>query len=140
MSMSKIASALLAGALFAASPAVAQDRTRDVAREVARGIRDAAEAIGTVRDAWDQSINDIRWRGPEREAILICAPRIERYGRMRVDQVRPYGRRSIRVYGVVDGGWGRGYGYRDRYRLRSFTCTVRDDGRVRLKTRRSRRY
>ena len=138
MGKSRIAGVMMSGALLVATPAFGQDRTRDVARDVARGIRDAAEAIGTVRDAWDQSINDIRWRGPEREAIRICAPRVERYGRMRVDDVRPYGRRSIRVYGLVDGGWGRGYG--DRYRMRSFTCTVRNDGRVKVKTSRMRRY
>ena len=75
----------------------------------------------------------------------MCAPSVERYGRMRVDQVRPYKRRSIRVYGIVDGGWGDRYDYRDRYRdrdryrARSFTCTVSYDGRVKVKTRRLRR-
>jgi hypothetical protein len=133
------ASLALAGTLFVAEPALAQSRTQEVARDVARGIRDAAEAIGTVRDAWDQSFYNVRWRGPEGEAVRICVPRVERYGRVRVDRVVPYGRRSIRVYGIVDGGWGR-YEYRDRYRMRSFTCTVRDDGRVRIKTKRLRRY
>lgn len=121
------------------SPALAQDR-RGTAEQIAREIREAAEAIGTVRDAVDESLSDVRWRGRDREVIRICAPRVERYGRMRVDQVRPYGRRSLRVYGIVDGGWGdrRSYG-RSRYGLRSFTCTVRDDGRVKVKTRRLRR-
>jgi hypothetical protein len=138
MGRSKVAGAMLSGALLVATPAFGQDRTRDVARDVARGIIDAAEAIGTVRDAWDQSVNDLSWRGPEREAIRICAPWVERHGRMRVDDVRPYGRWSLRVYGLADRGWGRGYG--DSYRMRSFTCTVRNDGRVKIKTSRVRRY
>jgi hypothetical protein len=113
---------------------------RSTAEEIAREIRNAAEAIGTVRDAVDQSIDDVRWRGVDREAIRLCAPRLERYGRMRVDDVRPYGRRSIRVYGTVDRGfYSERYRSRDRYGLRSFTCTVRDDGRVKVKTRRLRR-
>ena len=130
----------LAGATFLAAPALAQDRHRSTAEQIAREIRDAAAAIGTVRDAVDDSLGDIRWRGRDREVIRLCAPRIERYGRMRVDDVRPYGRRSLRVYGTVDGGWGdRRYSSSSRYGLRSFTCTVRDDGRVKVKTRRLRR-
>ena len=138
-------SAGLAMAVVLASPAAGQSRTAD---RIAREIRDAAIAIGTVRDAVDYGLNDIRWSGPEREAVRMCVPRLERYGRVRIDQVRPHSRRSIRVYGTIDaGGWGSDRGYSrysrysrsSRYGLRSFTCTARYDGRVKIKTRRLRR-
>ncbi len=132
---------------LAAAPALAQypyqDRSRAgrVADEIARTVEDTAQAVGRVRDSLDRSINDVRYRGPERFAIDACRPQVERYGRMRVDEVRPYKRRSFRVYGIAEGFGG---GYYDRYRSRqyaprSFTCTVRDDGRVKVKTRRLRR-
>lgn len=135
-------------AASAAAPAAAQyypDRSRAgrVADEIARTVEDTAQAVGRVRDSLDRSLYDVRFQGPERYAIDACRPRVERYGRMRVDNVRPYGRRSWRVYGVTDGYGG---GYYDRYSSsryyapRSFTCTVRDDGRVKLKTNRLRRY
>jgi hypothetical protein len=112
-----------------------------VADEIARTVEDTAQAVGRVRDSLDRSLGDVRFRGPERFAIDACRPQVERYGRMRVDDVRPYKRRSFRVYGVTDGYSG---GYYDRYRRsygpRSFTCTVREDGRVKVKTRRLRRY
>jgi hypothetical protein len=61
---------------------------------------------------------------------------------MRVDDVRRNGRSGWRVYGTVNDGGGQGYGYglRRGYGPRAFTCTVRDDGRVRLKTSKLRRY
>ena len=129
----------LALAVALASPAAGQSRTAD---RIAREIRDAAIAIGTVRDAVDDSLNDIRWSGPERDAVRICAPRLGRYGRVRIDEVRPYSRRSIRVYGTTDAGGSGGdrrYSRYSRYSSRSFTCTVRYDGRVKIKTRRLRR-
>jgi hypothetical protein len=59
---------------------------------------------------------------------------------MRVDDVRRHGRNGWRVYGTVGGaaiadsnGWRRGYA------PRAFTCTVREDGRVKLKTSKLRR-
>ena len=140
-----------------ASPAAAQQRDRSTAKEIAREIREAAEDIRTVRDAVDDSVRDVRFRGRDREAIDRCAPYVERYGRMHVDDVRRYKRYSLRVYGTV-GGEGYDSRYRrdryddryrrdryddrygrDRYGIRSFTCTVRDDGRVKLKTKRLRR-
>lgn len=125
----------LAAAGLLGAPAAAQkpdDRTGRVASEIARDIEDAADAIGTVGEAVANGVGRIRYRGAERFAISRCAPRVERYGRMRVEQVAPYGRRSVRVYGTTEGGtsYDRGYGQR------SFACTVRDDGRVRLSTRR----
>lgn len=118
----------------AAAPAAAQD-SRRVADEIARGIRDAATAIGTVTEAVDESVAGVRYRGRDRFAVDRCRPYAERYGRMRVDQVRPYERRSLRVYGTVGGG---DYDRRYSSSYRSFTCTVRDDGRVKFKTKRLR--
>lgn len=139
-SVMKAAGAALGLVILAGtSPVAAQGRGSRTAEEIAREIRDAANAVGIVTDAVNDSINGVRWRGPERFAIQRCAPSVERYGRMRLDEVRRYSRRSWRVYGTVDPG-GRSYGYGSRYRLRSFTCTVRDDGRVKLKTKRIRRY
>ena len=132
---------------LAAAPALGQypyqdrSRTGRVADEIARTVEDTAQAVGRVRDSLDWSFNDVRYRGPERFAIDACRPQVERYGRMRVDDVRPYKRRSFQVYGVTE-GYGGGYydNYRSRqYSPRSFTCTVRDDGRVKVKTRRLRR-
>ena len=139
---------LAATSVLAAEPAFAQyqyqDRSRvgRVADEIARTVEETARAVGRVTDSFDRSLYEVRYRGPERVAIDTCRPRIERYGRMRVDDVRPYGRRSIRVHGITEGyrgdyydrGRSRGYG------PRSFTCTVRDNGRVKVKTKRLRRY
>jgi hypothetical protein len=135
---SKIVCLALAAALLPAA-ASAQDRGRAgrVADEVARTIEDTARAVGQVRDSLNRGINDVRWRGPERSAIDACRGDVERYGAMRVDHVRPYKSRSFRVYGTTDGY--RGYGSRG-YGPRSFTCTVREDGRVKVKTKRLRRY
>ena len=131
----------------AVQPASAQrhyeprSRVGEVANEIARTVEETARAMGTVRDSIDRSAYELRYRGRERFAIDACRPYLARYGPMLVDDVRPYGRRSLRVYGTIEG-----YGdpYRGRYSSRShafrtFTCTVRDDGRVKVKTRRSRR-
>jgi hypothetical protein len=135
MTLNRILGAALAMGL-ASAPALAQkpgegSRGGRVADRIARDIYDAADAIGTVNDALRGSIDDVRYRGAERFAIQRCAPRVERYGRMNVEHVSPYGRRSLRVYGTTDGG-----AYRSSAASRAFTCTVRDDGRVRLSTRR----
>lgn len=127
------AGAALAAALLAAAPAAAQkpvDRPGSVAGEIAREIGDAADAIVTVTDAVNDGVGRVRYRSAERYAIGRCAERVG--GRLHVDHVAPYGRRSLRVSGTVDGS--------DRYsgygRPRAITCTVRDDGRVKLRTRR----
>lgn len=138
-----------AAAVLAVStgPALAQyqypdrSRTGRVADEIARTVEETARAVGTVRESLDRSLYDVRFRGPERAAIDACRPQVERYGRMRVDQVRPYKRGSWRVYGITE-GYG---GYSDRYRSRSygprsFTCTLSYDGRIKVKTKRLRRY
>jgi hypothetical protein len=160
----KIVGLLAVSASLAAPPASAQDRNRRVADQIAREIRDAAEAIGTVTTAVDDSLGTVRFRGRDRWAIDRCAPYLERYGRFRVQDVSPYKRRSFRVYGTLeDGRYDDRYGsrdryddrydrrdryddryrsrdsYRDGYGYRSFTCTVRYDGRVKVKTSRARR-
>jgi hypothetical protein len=136
-----VIAALAAGtALAAAAPAAAQysdpypPRTRagQVADEIARTVRETADAVAAVRGSVDSSLDTLRWGRAERFAIDRCRPYLDRYGAMRVDRVDPYGNRSLRVYGVT--GYG---GYADP---RSFACTVRDDGRVKLKTGRLRRY
>jgi hypothetical protein len=73
---------------------------------------------------------------------------------MRVDDVRRYKRRSLRVYGLVGDRYDDRYDrrrYEDRYdrrryddrydgyRARSFTCTVQFDGDVKFKTKKLRR-
>lgn len=132
---SKTFGAVLAAWLaLGASPALAQSRTGQVAGEIARGVRDVADAVATVRDSWDASINGVRYGRAERFAIDRCVPSAERYGRMRVQDVRPYERRSWRVTGTI-GDQAR---YRDSRYARAFTCTVRDDGRVKFKTKRMR--
>ncbi len=135
--------------LAAAAPASAQERSRTgrTADEIARGIREVAEAVGTVTDAVYQSVGGIRYMGRDRWVIDRCRAYGERYGRMRIQDLRRYSRSSWRVYGTIEMG-GRfnddrygyrdRYAYRDRYGARSFTCTVRDDGRVKFKTKRLR--
>jgi len=146
-----IAALAAASALAAAMPAAAQyrdpypppppPRTRagQVADEIARTVRETADAVATVRGSVDASLGELRWNSAQRFAIDRCRPYLDRYGALRVDRVDPYGNRSLRVYGVT--GYGGGYGYgRGGNDPRSFACTVRDDGRVKLKTSRVRRY
>jgi len=156
MSRIFIAALAAASALAASAPAAAQyrdpypapppPRTRagQVADEIARTVRETADAVATVRGSVDASLGELRWNGAQRFAIDRCRPYLGRYGAIRVDRVDPYGNRSLRVYGVT--GYGGGYGQpayayaRTAYDSRSFACTVRDDGRVKLKTSRLRRY
>jgi hypothetical protein len=138
-------SAILLLAL-AAAPAAAQTpdrrtRAERVADEIARQVEATANAVGIVAGSVDRSVDALRFRGPERFAIERCGPYVERFGRMRVDDVRRHGRNGWRVYGTVGGAaLGNSDGWRRGYAPRAFTCTVRDDGRVKLKTSRLRRY
>ena len=135
-------SARLTGAILflslAAAPAAAQDydrrsRAERIADEIARQVEATAGAIGTVTDSVHRSVDSMRFRGAERFAVERCAPYVERYGRMRVDDVRRHGRYSWRVYGTVGGAAiGDSNGWRRGYAPRAFTCTVREDGRVKL--------
>ena len=71
--------------------------------------------------------------GNDRYAIDACAHRASRYGQVNVTDVRPRSRSTVRVHGVVDGNYNRGYGYGNRYggyERRTFQCDVRYDGRV----------
>jgi hypothetical protein len=139
--------AILIAALAAAAPAAAQQydrrsRAERIADDIARQVEATAGAIGAVTDSVNRSVESLRFRGAERFAVERCAPYVARYGNMRVDDVRRHSRSSWRVYGTVNdgGGYGYGYGLRRGYGHRSFTCTVREDGRVKLKTRKLRRY
>ncbi|HEX2762494.1 MAG TPA: hypothetical protein VHM92_01440 [Allosphingosinicella sp.] len=134
-----IGASLAALSLAAGSAALAQSdrrgRTERVTDEIVREVEETADAVGRVTGAFDRSLRGIRYTAEEREAIDRCAPSVQRYGRMRIDRVRPYSRRSWRVEGTTDGR--RGYDYRRAY-PRAFTCTVRYDGRVKVKTKRLR--
>ena len=127
-----LATAVAAGLLAAPAAAQKPGSSGGAAGEIAREIENAADAIGTVTDAVANSVGRVRWRSAERDAIGRCAARVERYGRMQVEDVAPYGRRSLRVYGRTEA---RSYASRDSG-PRAFACTVRDDGRVKLSTRR----
>ena len=138
--------ALSTASVLAAEPAAAQyqdqSRTGRAANDIARTVEEAARAVGTIRDAFDRSLYEARYRGPERFAIEACRPQVERYGRMRIDEVRPYKRRGFKIYGVTEGYRGT---YYDQHRSgnfgpRSFKCTVREDGRVKVQTKRLRGY
>lgn len=140
----RFSAAILLAAL-AAAPGAAQDhdrrsRAERVADDIARQVEATAEAVGIVTDSVHRSVEALRFRGPERFAVERCAPHVERYGRMRVDDVR-HRRGGWRVYGTVSGaGIGDMRGGWRGYAPRAFTCTVREDGRVRLKSSRLLRY
>lgn len=142
----RLSGAVLFLSLAAAAPAMAQDydrrsRAERIADDIARQVEATAGAIGTVTDSVHRSVDSVRFRGAERFAVERCAPSVERYGRMRVDDVRRHGRSSWRVYGTVGGAAiGDSNGWRRGYAPRAFTCTVREDGRVKLKTSKLRRY
>lgn len=100
----------------------------------------AAPAIA-VADPVRPDVGSLRFQGAERAAVERCAPQVERFGRMRIDEVGRDGRGGWRVEGTVAGAAiGNSNGWRRGFVPRAFTCTVRDDGRVKLKTSRLRRY
>jgi hypothetical protein len=150
-----LAAGLTLATLVAAAPAHAQyypEQRRDrVADEIRRGGQVAAEVAGALGEAVRGTSDAIRgasyaFRSPaERFAADACGVRAEQYGRVTIDRIDPYKRRSWRVSGVADPmagryadrrgygydrGYDRGYSYDRRYQPRSFTCTVRYDGRV----------
>jgi len=142
----RLSGAVLLLSLAAAAPALAQDydrrtRAERIADEIARQVAATADAVDTVTDSVNRSVDSLRFRGAERFAVERCVPHVERYGRMRVDDVRRHGRDGWRVYGTVGGAAiGDSNGWRRGYVPRAFTCTVREDGRVKLKTSKLRRY
>ena len=140
----KLFIALSAASVLTAEPAAAQyqdqSRAGRAADGVARTVEEAARAVGTIRDAFDRSLYEARYRGPERFAIEACRPEIERYGRMRIDEVRPYKHRGFKIYGITEGYSGiYGQDRRDDFGPRTFECTVGDDGHVKVKVKRFRR-
>jgi hypothetical protein len=140
-----MSAAILFVSMAAASPAAAQydrpSRAERVADEIARQVEATANAVATVTDSVNRSVDGLRFRGAERFAAERCAPYVERYGHMRIDDIRRHGRESWRVYGTVGGAaLGDSNGWRRGYAPRAYTCTVREDGRVKLKTSRLRRY
>lgn len=72
----------------------------------------------------------------ESYAVDACASQASRYGRVSVSDVERRGSRTLRVRGVIDaagynnGGYGGGYGNYGNYERRSFSCSVRTDGRI----------
>jgi hypothetical protein len=139
-------SGMILSLALAAVPAAAQDydsrsEAERVAEEVARQVEATANAVGAVTDSVSRSVDSLRFRGPQRLAVERCAPLVERYGRIRVDDVRRQGPGGWRVYGTVGGAAiGDSNGWRRGFAPRAFTCTVRENGRVKLKTSRLRRY
>ena len=127
--------------LAAAAPAEAQyyppppPPRGGIADEIARGAGRAAEAVGAIENAVRGAIYGYNGNQGSREfyAVRACGYRAERYGQVRIDFVEPYKRRSWRITGTADPRArydDRRYGYSSRYTPRSFTCVVRDDGRV----------
>lgn len=72
----------------------------------------------------------------ESYAVDACASQASRYGRVSVSDVDRRSSRTLRVRGVIDaagynnGGYGGGYGNYGNYERRSFSCSVRTDGRI----------
>lgn len=67
----------------------------------------------------------------QRYAVDVCAQRASRYGRISVTQVQPRNSRTLRVHGIADASYNRGYGYGyNNYDRRAFQCDVRSDGRI----------
>ena len=126
-------------ALIAAAPASAQyypypPPRNPVVDEIVRVGAGVADAIGAVNYAIHGTA--------ERFAVNACGAQAQRYGRVSIGEVRPKGRSSWRVRGIVEpaeqyGHWGSTY--RRGYERRSFTCTAENNGRVtKFKTRRIR--
>jgi hypothetical protein len=154
-----IGPAIALAAIAAAAPASAQyypypqpqPRPGGVADQIARGAAEAAAAVRGVTDAVQGGYYGYGGQYGSRDsyAINACGAEASRYGRVSIGDVRPKSRDKMEVRGFVDaqGGYSdRGYGYNDRgygygrgYERRTFTCTVRYDGRItKFKTKRLR--
>jgi hypothetical protein len=142
-------------AIAAATPASAQyypypypePRPGGVAEQIARGAAEAAAAVRGVTDAVQGGYYGYgygNYSSPERYAINACGSEASRYGRVNIGDVRPKGGDKFEVRGFVDAqaaydDRGYGYGYGRGYERRTFTCTVRYDGRItKFKTKRMR--
>lgn len=62
-------------------------------------------------------------------AVNACASEAQRYGRVSIGDVERRGSRSLRVRGVIESAGYNDGGY-DNYGGRSFSCSVRADGRI----------
>jgi hypothetical protein len=139
--------------IAAAAPAAAQyypqpypypaPRPGGVAEQIARGAAEAAAAVRGVTDAVQGGYYGYgNYQSADRYAINACGAQASRYGRVSIGDVRPKSRSKLEVRGFVDGqsnNRGYGYGYDRGYERRTFTCTVRYDGRItRFKTKRLR--
>ena len=98
------ASALVAQPAYVQYSGHDQSRVGRVSGEIARTVEEAARAMSTISDAFDRSVHEARYRGPERFAIDACRPQVERYGRMRVDNVRPYSQLLSHMHTVPPSG------------------------------------
>lgn len=129
--------------LAAAAPASAQyypypePRRGGIGEQVARTAGEAAAAVRGIADAVQGGLYGYggSYGSPDRYAINACGNQASRYGRVNIGDVTPKGRSSLRVRGFVDaqaryGDRGYGYGYNQGYERRTFTCTVRYDGRI----------
>jgi hypothetical protein len=150
-----IGPAIALAALAAAAPAAAQyypypapqPRPGGIADQIARGAAEAAAAVRGVTDAVQggyYGYGQGQYGSMESRAINACGAEGSRYGRISIGDVRPKSRDKLEVRGFIDmQGRDRGYGY-DRgygrgYERRTFTCTVRYDGRIsKFKTKRIR--
>jgi hypothetical protein len=131
-----ISSTITLAAVVALAPASAQysqypypePRRGGLADEIIRG---AAEAAATVRGVTD-AVQGASYSSADRFAVNACASQANRYGRVSIGDVRPKGRDKTEVRGFVDAqSYGyRAYGYNGGYERRTFTCSVRYDGRI----------
>ena len=148
--------AALAAISFAA-PAEAQWRGRDRDRgidagdiitgvAILGGIAAVASAVGRDGNRYGYGYRD-RYRDGYNYAVQSCAQEAQRFGRGRVQitDVDRTGNDRYRVRGIVQSGYGGGYGYDRGYDSRSsrgygydrggygrddFTCTARGNGRI----------
>lgn len=137
-----IGPALALAAIVAAAPASAQyypypapqPRPGGVADQIARGAAEAAAAVRGVQDAVQggyYGYGQGQYGSMESRAINACGHEASRYGRVSIGDVRPRSRDKLEVRGFVDAqGYDRGYGYGRGYERRTFTCSVRYDGRI----------
>ena len=135
-----IGPALALAAIAAAAPASAQyypypypaphSRPGGIADQIARGAAEAAAAVRGVQDAVQggyYGYGQGRYGSMESRAINACGNEASRYGRVSIGDVRPKSRDKLEVRGFVDA---QGYGYGRGYERRTFTCSVRYDGRI----------
>lgn len=147
-----IGSTIALAAISVAAPALAQNypypypnptpqpRPGGLADQITRGAAEAAAAVRGVTDAIQVANGGYsNYNSPDRFAVDACGTEARRYGRVSISDVRPKSRDKMEVRGLVDaqGSYDRGNGY--GVEPRTFTCTVRYDGRItKFKTKRLR--